>query len=664
MTNHLSTILRAFTVFLFSFGVLLAQSHQAEGHQRVQNELDSILETINSLPEGQARIDSLNTIAWNVKDEGYKLALKCSEVALELSKNIDYTKGKIDAHYTLGQIHTNFAQDYTRGLEHLTTAVELVDVNQDPGKKISILLLIGYIHNRQENSPNATRFYNQALEVAEQHNRPRDYSDICTYLADVYEAKNDEQEAMVYYKKAYDLESENSFAETKSTVKVALGRYRLLLKDYEGAEKFYLMALQDFQNANVHRWAAYVYSSLGFLCLENKQAAKAISYGKQGLALAKKHKLPKEIADNHEMLSIVYDSIGNHKMALFHFKDFTAQQKSMFTLERSKEIAAIQSSYENVLKETELAQKNREKELELNRSQILFYASIAGLALLMVIVFFLVRAYRQKQKVNAELSDRVELKDLALSDVVKQLKNEVRHHKETQSLLSSSNTELTHFIYRTSHDLKGPLTAISGLSHIALTVSEEERKEVLHKIGATSSRLSKILDRLIQVSMLTEAPVDISNISLKLEVEDILKDLGEKGWGKDIQPQLEIDPQLHIQTDQRLLLLILSSLIENGMKYNDPLKAEAQLQIKALNVNTGVRIKVKDNGIGISSENQYRVFDMFYKNNLNHQGDGLGLYFVRKAVERLGGQITLRSQVGKGSEFSVFLPSHQSKASA
>jgi signal transduction histidine kinase len=140
-------------------------------------------------------------------------------------------------------------------------------------------------------------------------------------------------------------------------------------------------------------------------------------------------------------------------------------------------------------------------------------------------------------------------------------------------------------------------------------------------------------------------------------VRALLQD-AEKGADAKVECDASVTPQLQIAVDKTLSVEILKNLIENAFKFND--KAEKKVVVSAAPKGKFVAISVKDNGVGIPVEEKEKVFQKFYQieNSFTGQvpGAGLGLALCKKAIEAMGGQIHLESELGRGTTVVVQFP--------
>lgn len=216
------------------------------------------------------------------------------------------------------------------------------------------------------------------------------------------------------------------------------------------------------------------------------------------------------------------------------------------------------------------------------------------------------------------------------------------------------------FSANVSHELKTPLTSISGFSEILQhgCVNPEDTVKFAGMIYKEAQRLIQLIEDVIQLSRLDEE--EVSHKWEEVEVSEICKSvidmLSEKA--RDMKVHMYIrGAEVKLCTVKPLLEEILYNLCDNGIKYN---KNNGSVGIYLEDMDNEVQITVADTGIGISPEDQNRVFERFYRADKSHskeiEGTGLGLSIVKHAVTYLQGTVTLRSEEGSGTEIILKLP--------
>jgi signal transduction histidine kinase len=605
---------------------------------------------------GEARVDALNKLAKQLLDTNYEAALQYATLALESSVPLGYKEGSLEARYTIANINVNYALNYKEGLTHLGEALELARATGNVKKEMESLRLIGYVHNRQENVASARYYYDRAIAVAKKNGFTSDYARLNSYMGDLLERNGDTTAALMYYERVLVLAKQDTAA-IPPDAKLAIGRYHFLRGEHAQAVAVYEEALQDFEKSQNHRWEAYMYCVLGELYLATGDPARAIEEGQKGLAVASKFHLVKEIADNHYILAAAYDSAGNYKMAYHHFRLFSAINDSVFTIDRAKQIASVQASLETALQAQELEKVKQEKamnDLALEKNRSILFVLVAGIAVLCVLLVYIVRRYRQKQRVNKALRDRDELRQLKLDEIIIWLNEEIAQHRKTQSRLETANTELNNFMYRSSHDLKGPIASIIGITNLA---KKEMGEDVyIRMITECATRLNTTLDDLLGTTRVTSGIMRITAVNVEELAQQVVHDLRNADYAAKVRIQVEIEKELVLHTDDISFRAILQNLVDNSLKYKDPAKPESWIKIAAAAKENGVYLEVADNGQGIEKDQQPKVFGMFVRSSFNSRGSGLGLYIVKKSIEKLGGKIELESAMGVGTTFRIFLP--------
>ena len=217
--------------------------------------------------------------------------------------------------------------------------------------------------------------------------------------------------------------------------------------------------------------------------------------------------------------------------------------------------------------------------------------------------------------------------------------------------------ELNFYIYRMTHDLRGPISSALGLVYIAKReVKEEPLITYLNKIEESNKKLDSILFNLIEVIRTLKSTVITKElINFKTIINEILSGFEHSPKRKGINIEVKDNSKIEYYSDKKLMNSILLNLIHNSINYHDK-STNASISIEISELNSNLYINVSDNGAGISDDIKSKVYDMFYRGNEDSKGSGLGLYIVKNAVEKLGGKIELISNLGQGTTFNITLP--------
>ena len=235
-------------------------------------------------------------------------------------------------------------------------------------------------------------------------------------------------------------------------------------------------------------------------------------------------------------------------------------------------------------------------------------------------------------------------------------------HAETQRL-DELNQLKSYFVSSVSHELQTPLTSIKMFAELLRTkkkISQKDKTEYLEIIEGESGRLSRLIKNVLDFSKMERGvkEYNFSKINLIDKIEDVLRSmkyqLDQHGYEVDLNLS---EQKLIIPADGDAIVEALTNLISNAIKYS---RDEKYISISASIEDNFAVIHVKDKGIGISLEEQDRIFDTFYRAEdekiQSLAGAGLGLTIIRHIVEAHNGKIEVESSPGKGSKFSLYLP--------
>jgi signal transduction histidine kinase len=252
-----------------------------------------------------------------------------------------------------------------------------------------------------------------------------------------------------------------------------------------------------------------------------------------------------------------------------------------------------------------------------------------------------VETFRQEQ-MNRELEHLVEQRTATV-----QMQNR---------LLEAQSTELNLFLYSASHDLKGPLKSIEGLCNVGMMDKESNHDELFDMIKNKLRKLESNIGDLNSVTKLKYYNAATQKIDFALIHQDLLERF-EKFPGFD-QISIELNLQFteELNLDLFTIRSIYQNIVENAIKYRDTEK-KSHLRISIFKQNELLHILFIDNGQGIAADKVDKIFDMFYRaNDASREDTGLGLYIVKLAVEKLNGTISVKSELGIGTEFEIKIP--------
>ncbi len=250
---------------------------------------------------------------------------------------------------------------------------------------------------------------------------------------------------------------------------------------------------------------------------------------------------------------------------------------------------------------------------------------------------------RLLRKTKAELEEQVLLR-------TQELQTSNRALKETQA-------ELDVFLYRASHDLKGPLCSMDGL--LGLAQMEEEpaqQKQYLALMQQTVRKLNRVLQSLLSYTKNSHLRILPEKVHFESMVAQALDGLREVKGFERVAVKTYFNTLSPFYSDAERVFSVLRNIISNAITFQNYALSEPVVNIWITSTAQGASIVVRDNGVGMEEQEQENIFRMFTKSSSQSTGSGLGLFVTGEIIKKLGGQIDLQSQPGKGTQVSVQIP--------
>ncbi|MBK9282952.1 MAG: PAS domain S-box protein [Sphingobacteriaceae bacterium] len=264
----------------------------------------------------------------------------------------------------------------------------------------------------------------------------------------------------------------------------------------------------------------------------------------------------------------------------------------------------------------------------------------------------------QLQNYSIELEKQVEKRTQIMKEAIKELEKTKDELKNALGKEKELNELKSRFVSMASHEFRTPLaTILSSLSLISkYSESGDKEKQTKHvgRIKNSVNHLTDILNDMLSLSKLEEGAVNLSfeYFNAKEFIEGLLLEMNPLAKTGQLLVYTHEGEKVEVNLDKKVMRHILFNLISNAIKFSPENK---KIEIKSIAKNNKFEIQIRDQGIGISKEDQKHLFERFFRgqNAANIQGTGLGLNIVAKYVELLNGIIEYESQLEQGTTFKI-----------
>jgi len=634
----------------------------------------------------------------------YDTAITISKRAIALAKENNHPREEADAYNTLGNIYY-FKGDYLRSVDAFAKTLPIYDSLNRAIDKAGNLANMGVILENQGKYADALSNYQKALKTFDEKGHSNGQAMVLFNMAKIYGDQDLHEKALEYYNKAAEIDRKtgdlvgyavtlSNIAGTQSTMGdtlAAIKKYKQAIEIYKEAEarcrlsgtlsslgKMYHIlnnsdSAQYYINEAIKIGAEcddkasliQSYRDLGDFHYSRNNLSSALGNYRKSYEIANEIDLKPEIAASASSLYLAYKKSGQFQEALDYFEISTDIEKEIYNDKNTRELTRLEAEYEFEREKNEIRYENelsqfRLKEKIKQQSKLQIYTTIF-LIVFLVLSVLIARLYLLKRKNNEELAltnEEIKSQNEEILQQQEYIEEKNKIVEQNNEHLKAINEEKNALIGIVAHDLKTPLNQIRGL--VSLIIGDEENKEeYISKIEKAAERSSKMIDRILDVSAIENKDVEVQKESIDLT--ELLKDVASENEvlanKKHIKLILSLPKKQSFKTDPSLLKEIIDNLVSNAIKYSPE---NSEVQLKMISNDNMVKIKVIDNGPGISDEDQKMMFNKYQRLSAQPTGgessSGLGLAIVKRYALELNGTIYCHSEVGKGSVFTLELP--------
>ena len=582
------------------------------------------------------------------------LVFFCLFSAQANQKNQVQEKDEINA--TIEQFLSNAEEsinevDFDEALNQLNTALELsrsIDHRKYIALSSSLLAQLYYV--RHENDKAVTeiqRAVSIQREIGDEIGLAYSY---VTY-GKILNAKGELDRAIEYFDLAEEIFVEKEGVEGQGIVD--LNRAIVLIRLLEPARALDLLASarERLKNSSNHyeRSRVLYFSARANVMLDNYELALALA--KQCLSLSRKHDFGSMILSTTGLISDIYAAMENYEESLAYLQMSNKVRDSIYNLNREALASDATARYgldsmQN--KFNELSKQNEAHERSLKVNKLTTILSVALITILSLLTLSLYKNNNLRARAN---------------DLLQKKNSELVTAKENAEKASTAKAQ---FLSTITHELRTPLYAVTGLTHLLLEESPtENQKEHLNSLKFSGEYLLSLINNILDLNKLEANKVELleTSFNLKKRISDVLIALKNSAEDKKTKLHLEFEDSIpkKLKGDPLKISQILINLIGNSIKFTE--EGDIWVRVKKVSQKGNqvvLKFEVQDNGEGISKEKQKAIFENFTQGSLQINrkfgGTGLGLSIVKNLLNLMNSEIHLESELGKGSVFYFELP--------
>lgn len=583
--------------FIFFVVAFLTISFSSAYEGSTLQEVDQINATIEQL---------LNDAEESINSVDFDQALKELNTALELSKTINHPKFTALSSSIMAQLHY-VRKEYEKAATELRRAISIQRKIEDTAGLAYSYLNFGKIFSSKHDFERAGEYFD---------------------LSEALYKQLDDSEGLgiVHLNKAVLLLGQPQ-KEQQSLELLASAEEKLQSSD------------NLYERGRIYYYRGRAHQALG-------NYTEALKNAKKSLELAQQHNFASLIVFSNLQLSQIQQAMGNYKASLEYLLTSKKIEDSLAETSNSTFSSENQARYGmDAVKSTfnELSKRNKEQERTLKVNKLTTILSVALITILSLLTLSLYKNNNLRARAN---------------DLLQKKNSELVTAKENAEKASLAKAQ---FLSTITHELRTPLYAVTGLTHLLLEESPtENQKEHLNSLKFSGEYLLSLINNILDLNKLEAKKVEMLESSFNLEkrITDVLVALKNSAEDKKTKLHLEFDSEVpaKIKGDPLKISQILINLIGNSIKFTE--NGDIWVRVKKLDqkgTKALLRFEIQDTGEGISKEKQKAIFENFTQGsmqiNRKFGGTGLGLSIVKNLLNLMDSEIHLESDLGKGSLF-------------
>lgn len=548
----------------------------------------------------------------------------------------------VQKYFEKARLYSN-RDETDRALEELEKASKAAEANEDVKALIDSYHRHALLYLKLNKEETTYFFWDRAKSLLKDIEYP--YGDAMQKYIEAILLYHDGKnfQAIFMLNEAKQLNNDRNFF---NNILLVEGNIYVNLEKFDSAAKNFNSLIINTDIYESEYLAARAYLGLAKLNFKTKDFEESASSAENALKLSKENKFFKEILEANEILTTVYELLGRYNLALANNRNLLNIRDSLFNIAKLKTEAKTAEKIQFDFMNDEIKrQEKRIEELNASKNQS-DIAAILTAALLTIITLLAVSLFRNNQ-IKLKTNDLLQTKNTELI---------AARDAAVNAMEAKSN-----FLSTVSHELRTPLYAVTGLTHLLLEENpSKNQKEHLKALKFSGDYLLNFINDILQINKIDADKLEPLHIefNLKKVLQEVIDSLQQSANTNSTEIRLEYDEEIpsHLMSDPLKLSQIFMNLVGNALKFtkNGEVKVITKL-IKKIDEDVTLYFEVKDDGIGITKDQQESIFDGFEQGsiqiNREYGGTGLGLTIVKSLLGLFESKIQLESELGEGSSF-------------
>ncbi|SEL93538.1 hypothetical protein SAMN04487910_3637 [Aquimarina amphilecti] len=531
-------------------------------------------------------------------------------------------------------------------LYNITQARELALANQDKTYRAKTNRVLAELYLELGDLKSAKEQIKKAIEIQNEQQNEIALANSYNVCGSIHTKLKEFTDAEKHLQLASSLIKKNNLETLEGPVKINIGLLALEMNQPEVAIKHFNNGLPKIESLGQSYYKAKLYTNKAKAQMILGSLDEAIATNDLAMLIGTEMGYSEIQSESFELYSRIYEKKEDFKTSLTNLRSHQQFKDSLFNINKeiiAQEARAKLNIGDDKVKIEELTEENKQQQKSLKLGRLTTILSIALITILSLLTLSLYK--------NNNLRARA---------------NELLQNKNTELILAKENAERAseakvQFLSTITHELRTPLYAVTGLTHLLLEESPTpNQKEHLNSLKFSGEYLLSLINNILDLNKLEANKVEIENTSFNLQkrINDVLIALGKSAKDRNNKLHYEFDKSIpsKLKGDPLKISQILINLIGNSIKFTQ--NGDIWIKVKMINHienKVFLNFEIKDNGVGISDKKQQSIFENFTQGsvqiNRKFGGTGLGLSIVKNLLSLMDSEIKLESELGQGSRF-------------